>query len=184
MSAALLAAFASRTCVYVERLFGSVSACTPLYISVRTYPGFAQGSDASQALWNSPVLEMLHCFVWQYFFISDELQDVYRCLLVFNLYNGGAGCLWLVSAEELHTLLGAVLALLKSLAQLPLISLRPRGIPLWICCLLAVFLLWWFWFNEWNVFILGWGFFSSPMWNLQLLFGFFYRTYKLQQEWT
>lgn len=86
------------------------------------------------------------------FFISDELQDVYRCLLIFNLYNGVAGCLWLLSAEELYMILGDILAFLKSLAKLPLISLGPRlnpseSIVYWLFSYCDNFL------NEWNVFI-------------------------------
>lgn len=74
------------------------------------------------------MLEMLHCFYYN-IFISDKLQDVYRCLLIFNLYNGVAGCLWLLSAKELYNILGEILALLKSLAKLLLISLGPRLNP-------------------------------------------------------
>lgn len=86
------------------------------------------------------MLEMLHCYYY-YISISGELQDVYRCLLIFNLYSGVAGCLWLLSAKELYKILGEILALLESLAG-DLTGAKIK--PLWICCLLAIFLLWCF----------------------------------------
>lgn len=118
---------------------------------------------------------MLHCFYYN-IFISDKLQDVYRCLLIFNLYNGVAGCLWLLSAKELYNILGEILALLKSLAKLLLISLGPRlnpseSVVYWLFSYCDFF----FWVTEMYLFI--------PMWNPQLLFGFFYRTCKIQHRW-
>lgn len=99
------------------------------------------------------MLEMLHCFYYN-IFISDKLQDVYRCLLIFNLYNGVAGCLWLLSAKELYNILGEILALLKSLAKLLLISLGPRlnpseSIVYWLFSYCDFF----FFLSDWNVFI-------------------------------
>lgn len=99
------------------------------------------------------MLEMLHCFYYN-IFISDKLQDVYRCLLIFNLYNGVAGCLWLLSAKELYNILSEILALLKSVAKLLLISLGPRlnpseSIVYWLFSYCDFF----FFLSDWNVFI-------------------------------
>lgn len=123
---------------------------------IHTYPGFAQYNDANLCVEPKKLktIQCLRCCIvfMIVFFISDELQDVYRCLLIFNLYNGVAGCLWLLSAKELYMILGRILAFLKSLAKLPLISLGPRlnppeSIVYWLFSYCDNFL------NEWNVFI-------------------------------
>lgn len=74
---------------------------------------------------------------------------------------------WLLSAKELYKILGEILALLKSLAKLLLISLGPRlnpseSIVYWLFSYCDFFF---FWMIEMYLFF--------PMWNLQLLFGFF-----------
>lgn len=153
---------------------------TCIYIYVYTYPGFAHYSDANLCVEPKKLktIQCLKCCIVFIivFFISDELQDVYRCLLIFNLYNGVAGCLWLLSAKELYMILGEILALLKSLAKLPLISLGPRLNP-------SESIVYWLFSYCDNFFKWVKCIYFFPMWNLQLLFGFFYRTCKLQHRW-
>lgn len=92
-----LASICVDVCRYVVSSQQCVCESTPVHRDVYTYPGFAQYNNANLCVEPKKLktIQCLRCCIVFIivFFISDELQDVYRCLLIFNLYNGEAGCL-------------------------------------------------------------------------------------------